>query len=80
MNKPSSPSFTIKEVQILAKEYFGIETSVQSLDSYNDQNFLLTDQSGQKYIFKIANKAENKDVLDLQNQAQGSGVSRHHWV
>lgn len=69
MNKPSSPKFSTSEIQDFAKSFYGIEASAQQLDSYIDQNFLLTDLSGKKYIFKIANKAERKDILDLQNQA-----------
>ena len=69
MNKSSSPDFSPEDVQILLKEYYGLEVSVKPLNSYLDQNFLVIVPTGKKYVFKIANLAENRDVLDLQNKA-----------
>ena len=37
------------------------------LPSERDHNFLLTDDSGQKFVLKIANTAESRDFLEAQN-------------
>ncbi len=68
MNKPSSSDFSTQDVKILLKEYYNLEASVKPLDSYWDQNFLVIVPSGKKFVFKIANLAESRDVLDLQNK------------
>jgi Ser/Thr protein kinase RdoA (MazF antagonist) len=37
------------------------------LPSERDQNFLLTDESGQQFVLKVANVAESRDFLEAQN-------------
>lgn len=41
--------------------------SVDKLPSERDQNFLLTDDSGQQFVLKVANAAESRDFLEAQN-------------
>jgi len=41
--------------------------TAQRLPSERDQNFLLTDDSGQQFVLKIANTAESRDFLEAQN-------------
>jgi len=41
--------------------------SVDKLPSERDQNFLLTDDSGQQFVLKVANTAESRDFLEAQN-------------
>lgn len=41
--------------------------SAQRLPSERDQNFLLTDDSGQRFVLKIANAAESRVFLEAQN-------------
>ncbi|HEX7774244.1 MAG TPA: phosphotransferase, partial [Pyrinomonadaceae bacterium] len=36
------------------------------LPSERDQNFLLTDDSGQQFVLKVANVAESRDFLEAQ--------------
>ena len=64
-----NPNFTSKEATRLAEELFGITASARELPSERDQNFLLTNREGKKYILKIANPGEEKDLLDFQNKA-----------
>ena len=61
--------FTEKNVKRLAKELYGIHVSVKPLDSEIDQNFLLSDEKGNRFVFKIHNPADDWDVLDAQNKA-----------
>jgi 4-aminobutyrate aminotransferase-like enzyme/Ser/Thr protein kinase RdoA (MazF antagonist) len=64
-----SPNFSEEAVQKFAVELYGIDVSVKQLDSYIDQNFLLQNETGQKFVLKIANAGEKKEILDLQNRA-----------
>ena len=41
--------------------------SARRLPSERDQNFLLTDDSGQQFVLKVANTAESRDFLGAQN-------------
>ncbi|NIM13853.1 MAG: hypothetical protein GTO45_17555, partial [Candidatus Aminicenantes bacterium] len=66
--------FSVEEVKQLARDLYDIDCSVEveSLDSYTDQNFLLIEKKGDeenRFIFKIANPNENKDILEAQNLA-----------
>ena len=42
---------------------------VLGLPSERDQNFLITDAAGRKFVLKIANLSDGADLLDFQNQA-----------
>jgi 4-aminobutyrate aminotransferase-like enzyme/Ser/Thr protein kinase RdoA (MazF antagonist) len=54
----------------LADSLYGlVGASVRSLPSERDQNFLLEDAAGARYVLKVANRGESRDVLDLQNRA-----------
>jgi Ser/Thr protein kinase RdoA (MazF antagonist) len=41
--------------------------SARRLPSERDQNFLLTDDSGQQFVLKVANTSESRDFLETQN-------------
>ena len=61
--------FTGKDVKRLAAELYGIQVSVKPLDSERDQNFLISDQEGNRFVFKISNRTDDWNVLDAQNKA-----------
>lgn len=64
------PCFSEADVREYIEKIYGLKvTSVRLLVGDIGQNFHLTDQAGQEFIFKIANPAENKGMLDAQNQA-----------
>ena len=65
----SIPSFTMTEALAAAQQEFGILGAVSALPSERDQNFLLTDAGGEKFVLKIANLGDAPDLLDFQNQA-----------
>ena len=62
------PSFTHAEAQRLLARDFGIEGQLKELVSERDQNFLVDAPSG-RFVLKIANAAEDRAFLDLQNAA-----------
>ncbi|MFW6124417.1 MAG: phosphotransferase [Acidobacteriota bacterium] len=65
-----APRFSNKEAVSISKELYGIDVSVSPLPSERDQNFLLKEKkSREKYVLKISNQKEKKEVLDLQNSA-----------
>ena len=70
------PRFTGEDALRLARECYGISGAVGPLPSERDQNFLLTSDSGEAYVLKIANVAEPVEILDLQNQAMARLAER----
>jgi Ser/Thr protein kinase RdoA (MazF antagonist) len=59
--------YPLQTAEALAEDLFGIRASAQPLPSERDQNFLLTDNSGQRYVLKIANTSESRSFLDAEN-------------
>ncbi|MFC2133597.1 aminotransferase class III-fold pyridoxal phosphate-dependent enzyme [Bacteroidota bacterium] len=65
----SNPKFIDEDAAKFAKEHFGIKADASLLVSERDQNFLLRDEKGSKFVLKIANETEKYDILDMQNRA-----------
>jgi len=64
------PRFTDKEARIIANELYGMDVSAKPLPSERDQNFLLEDRkSGERYVLKISNQKEKKEIIEFQNLA-----------
>jgi len=63
------PRFSEGRAASLARELFGVAGSARSLPSERDQNFLITTDSGEACVLKIASAGERAEWLDLQNQA-----------
>ena len=57
--------------QAIAEKYFGIQASAHELPSERDRNFLLTSRDGEKFVLKIANRGEKREVLEAQNAMLG---------
>ena len=53
--------------QAIAEKCFGIQASAEELPSERDRNFLLTARGGEKFVLKIANVNERRDVIEAQN-------------
>ena len=64
-----APRFTAESAGQLARRVFGLTVSAAPLPSERDQNFLLTAESGERFVFKIANAAEDRAMLEAQQQA-----------
>jgi Ser/Thr protein kinase RdoA (MazF antagonist) len=65
----SIPSFTQVEALTLAKQEYGVAGAVSTLPSERDQNFLIVDGGGEKFVLKIANTHDTPELLDFQNRA-----------
>jgi len=65
----TAPRFTRAQAKVLAHKHFGLIGETGELPSERDQNFLLTTREGRKFVLKIANPAEERAVLELQNEA-----------
>lgn len=65
----SIPQFTAAQALAAANDKYGIAGAVTPLPSERDQNFLLSDAAGGKFVLKIANLHDSAEVLDFQNQA-----------
>ena len=57
--------------QAIAEKYFGIQASAHELPSERDHNFLLTAGGGEKFVLKIANQNEKREVLEAQDAMLG---------
>ena len=62
------PEFNQEEVLDILLKYYNIDCSIENLVSDRDQNFKIISKE-QIYILKIANSAESKRVLEMQNLA-----------
>src|ERR1044072_9200140 len=62
-----SPETNVASAEAIAGELFGIHGRPQSLPSERDQNFLVTDGAGEKFVLKIANALESRAFLEAQN-------------
>jgi len=63
----NTPRFDVEAAVKIADEFFGIRGRARSLPSERDQNFLLTDEAGEKFVLKIANALESRAFLEAEN-------------
>jgi Ser/Thr protein kinase RdoA (MazF antagonist) len=63
----NAPRFDVETAAKIAAEFFGIRGHAQLLPSERDQNFLVTDGAGEKFVLKIANALESRAFLEAQN-------------
>ena len=61
------PDFNVTSAEAIAEHLFGVRGRAQSLPSERDQNFLLTDSVGEKFVLKIANALESRAFLEAEN-------------
>ncbi len=64
--KDKCPDFSIEDVIKFVNNYYNIDSTVQRLVSYDDQNFLVMDKKNTKYVLKISNTREKKEFLNAQ--------------
>jgi len=69
MTTAKTPTFSdIEIIQLLVQQY-QLSGQLKKLPGYCDQNLLLTTDDNEQYIVKIANSAEPKLELAMQNEA-----------
>jgi Ser/Thr protein kinase RdoA (MazF antagonist) len=64
-----APQYDLETAGEFARSEYGIVANAATLPSERDQNFLLTTESGKKFVLKIANALEDRAQLDAQEQA-----------
>lgn len=64
-----TPAFSDEKAIEIARDVYGLNVSVKSLVSERDQNFQLRTASGEQFVLKIANAAEDPAVTDFQIEA-----------
>ena len=62
-----TPKFNVEFAETIAEEHFGIRAAARPLPSERDQNFLLTEATGEKFVLKIANARETPEFIEAQN-------------
>lgn len=63
------PRFPPEAAAALARDLFGLTGRLDPLTSERDQNFRLTAGDGRRYVLKIANAAEPREVTNFQTRA-----------
>ena len=63
----NTPRFDVEAAAQIAAQHFGIHATAQPLPSERDQNFLLTTDSGEKFVLKISNALEKPAFIEAQN-------------
>ncbi len=61
------PNFSILEAETLLQDLYGITADISLLTSERDQNFLCNTES-KKFILKISNPDEERDILEMQHE------------
>lgn len=62
-----APRFSESDAADLARRLFDVNARARALPSERDQNFRLQDEKGDRFVLKIANATESREVLELQN-------------
>ena len=64
-----APKFNIGEAVEIVKSLCGMDVSAEALASERDQNFLVVADTGERFVLKIANSLESRELLQAQNDA-----------
>ncbi|MGB7872872.1 MAG: phosphotransferase, partial [Anaerolineales bacterium] len=70
------PTFSLEDAIQIAQKLYNLSTTAKLLPSYQDQNFMLNTENGERYVLKIANGAEICAHLEAQNQVMGHLAQR----
>jgi len=80
-------NFSEQHVALLVKQHYNIEASIKRLNGYDELNYLLEDNAGKKYIFKIAADEHGLHFLDAQvkivthlSKSEGSSRFQHYFL
>ena len=64
-----TPAFSDEKAVEIVRDVYGLSVTVKSLVSERDQNLQLRTPSGEQFVLKIANAAEDPAVTDFQIEA-----------
>lgn len=62
----TTTTFLEEDVQRIALEQYGLHVKARSLNGYDEQNYVLTDEKGKRFILKIATDEHGYHFLDAQ--------------
>ena len=71
-----APRFDLTGAVRLARDMYGLEASAAILSSERDQNFLLSTAASDRYVLKIANASEHREMLEAQSAAMAHVADR----
>uniref|UniRef100_A0A8D0AYK6 Hydroxylysine kinase n=1 Tax=Sander lucioperca TaxID=283035 RepID=A0A8D0AYK6_SANLU len=75
------PTLTLQQATELTLQLYGVTmTEISTLPSYIDQNFLVVDEEGTKYVLKIMNSEDSKNATLLEVQTLATFFLRQHGV
>ncbi|XP_010778102.1 hydroxylysine kinase-like [Notothenia coriiceps] len=75
------PTLTPQQATELTVQLYGVTmTEISTLPSYIDQNFLIVDTEGTKYVLKIMNSEGSKNATKLEVQTFALSFLRQHGV
>jgi 4-aminobutyrate aminotransferase-like enzyme len=64
-----APALSADEAAALALRMFGVEATASPLPSERDQNFRLDTATGDRFVLKIANRTDDRALIEAQNAA-----------
>ncbi len=75
------PTLTLQQATELTLQLYGVTvTEISTLPSYIDQNFIVVDTEGAKYVLKIMNTEESKNAALLRVQTLAMSFLRQHGI
>ena len=77
MTVEMTPQFTDSDILSCLNQHYNLAGSLKALPGYCDQNLILTVDNEQQFIVKVANIAEPKLELAMQNAAMEHLTSKH---
>ncbi|MBI5877625.1 MAG: aminotransferase class III-fold pyridoxal phosphate-dependent enzyme [Chloroflexi bacterium] len=63
------PTLSLSDAQSMAARLYGVTGTAKPLPSERDQNFHVQADDGVEYVLKVANSAEERATLEMQNGA-----------
>jgi Ser/Thr protein kinase RdoA (MazF antagonist) len=64
-----APRLSVDDAVGFARDLYGMAATAEPLPSERDQNFRLQSADGARFVLKIANAEESRDIVDLQIKA-----------
>lgn len=75
------PRLTLEQANELTLRLYGVTvTEISTLPSYIDQNFLVVDEKGARFVLKIMNADDSKNGTLLEVQTLSMSFLRQHGI
>ncbi|MCZ2458953.1 MAG: aminotransferase class III-fold pyridoxal phosphate-dependent enzyme [Chitinophagales bacterium] len=74
-------AFSINDIKEIAKGFYGLNVHVLELNGFDEENYLLQEDPGKKYILKVASEEQGIEVLkaqmEMMNFLSGTEMAGH---